>query len=81
MGFFFGAGASIEAGIPLLAQITSSFAIEIGRKGVGKEEKMVFDQVYQVISESSWKRQTRPRGYNVCYCWPKRQRTASRKYG
>jgi hypothetical protein len=51
MGFFFGAGASIEFGIPSLAQITSSFAIEIGRKGVGKEEKMVFDQVYQVISE------------------------------
>jgi hypothetical protein len=80
MGFFFGAGASIEFGIPSLAQITSSFAIEIGRKGVGKEEKMVFDQVYQVISESIWKRQTRPRGYNVYYFWPKRQRTSSRKY-
>ena len=39
MGFFFGAGASIEARIPLLAQITSSFAIEIGRKGVGKRRK------------------------------------------
>ena len=64
MGFLFGVGASIEFGIPSLAQITSSFAIEIGRKGVGKEEKIVFDHVYQVISESIWKRQTRPRGYN-----------------
>ena len=51
IGFFFGAGASAEFGIPSMKRITSTFSTKINRKGANKEEKRVYNKVYASLKE------------------------------
>ncbi|MGB6531822.1 MAG: hypothetical protein WBF33_27250 [Candidatus Nitrosopolaris sp.] len=48
IGFFFGAGASIEFGMPSMIGMATSFTDELSRKGQ-KKEKQVFDNIYNSL--------------------------------
>lgn len=51
IGFFFGAGASIEFGIPSMKQMTSSFSTKIGEDSSLLKEKEVFDEIYNSLTD------------------------------
>ena len=48
IGYFFGAGASVEFGIPSMKKITSDFASEINVEGA-EDEKNLFNAVYSSL--------------------------------
>jgi hypothetical protein len=50
IGFFFGAGASIEFGIPSMKQITTNFANEIIDKEGNSKETQIFDLIYNSLA-------------------------------
>jgi hypothetical protein len=50
IGFFFGAGASIEFGIPSMKQITTNFGKIMNEEGVSKE-KQTFDLIYNSLAK------------------------------
>ena len=49
IGFFFGAGTSIEFGIPSMRQITLTFDEKINRINAPKKQKTVFNTVYRSL--------------------------------
>lgn len=51
IGFFFGAGASVEFGIPSMRKITSTFSAKINEEGAGEEEKNLFNTVYNSLEK------------------------------
>ena len=51
IGFFFGAGASIEFGIPSVKQITTNFANEIINKESDSKERQIFDLIYNSLKK------------------------------
>ena len=52
IGFFFGAGSSVEIGIPSMKQMTLDFGNQIRRKEGGEEERDVFDLIYSSLEKA-----------------------------
>ena len=53
IGFFLGAGASIEFGIPSMKRMTTSFARKIrNNAGRNKEERKIFERVYTALGKA-----------------------------
>ncbi|MGH9926226.1 MAG: hypothetical protein ACREAS_04975, partial [Nitrososphaera sp.] len=50
IGFFFGAGASIEFGIPSMKKMTTSFATKIRNKASTSKESKIFDDIYDALT-------------------------------
>jgi hypothetical protein len=51
IGFFFGAGASIEFGIPSMTEMTRSFAAKIRDASSLLKERKVFDDIYSSLAK------------------------------
>jgi SIR2-like domain len=52
IGFFFGAGASIEFGIPSMKQMTTAFANKIRNKGGKNEERQAFNLIHNSLAKA-----------------------------
>ncbi len=50
IGFFFGAGASIEFGIPSMKEMTTSFATRIWNKASLSKESKIFNDIYDALA-------------------------------
>lgn len=51
IGFFFGAGASIEFGIPSMKQLTESFAQTLQQNNSVSNESKIFEDIYDSLAE------------------------------
>jgi NAD-dependent SIR2 family protein deacetylase len=51
IGFFFGAGASIEFGIPSMKQMTATFAKDISNEEGENKEMQAFDLIYNSLAK------------------------------
>jgi hypothetical protein len=51
IGFFFGAGASIEFGIPSMKEMTSSFATKIRENDSLLKEREVYEEIYNSLAK------------------------------
>jgi hypothetical protein len=58
IGFFFGAGSSIELEIPSMKQMTTSFAKKMRSKEGKNEEREIFDLIYNSLNKIYGEEQT-----------------------